>query len=249
MKSEPWNVGAFVGFHRQSRARGKARGFAFAPVRLQTLLTVLRLAVLKANKAGVPKRALANRLAHRQNNLARSQNASFTHTMAAREGIRVFSLIALLSTASARSGGKPALSRRAVAASFFAVVVAGPLAPTTGGLRPGPPAARASYSLYKAASDERSAKLKEGTWKQGRDIDDASFQGLGARNEAEKLRAFKYSRANKAGNAGKFCAGQTSNVSPMMENICVRVGSTKADQATQIIDEFGSAQQANRNRQ
>jgi len=129
-------------------------------------------------------------------------------------------------------GAGGALSRRTLAASLFAVALA-PLPP-----------AQASYTLYKAAQDERDAKILEGSWqRQGRDIEDADYQGLGARNDAERSRALKYSRANKAGTAGKFCAGQTSTVSPMMENLCVRIGSTKADRATQLIDQFGSAQQ------
>jgi hypothetical protein len=140
-----------------------------------------------------------------------------------------------------RGAGPPPSSRRTVASSLLALALAGP--PLA--LVPAP--AWASYSLYKAASDERDAYIKEGKWKQGRDIDDAAFQGVAARSEAERIRALKYSRASKSGSAGKFCAGQTSNVSPMMENLCVRIGTSKADKATQYIDEFGSAQQRNSN--
>lgn len=167
--------------------------------------------------------------------------------MVARIHVVRFSALALLvgGSAGAVPPARAARSRRTFAASLLAAAVVGTGA--DGGFRLGPPAASASYTLYKAASDERSAMLKAGTWKQGRDIDDSEFQGMAARGDAEKLRALKYSRANKAGSAGKYCAGQTANVSPMMENICVRIGTSKADQATQYIDEFGSAQQRNRN--
>mmetsp|Transcript_10504 Transcript_10504/g.35645 ORF Transcript_10504/g.35645 Transcript_10504/m.35645 type:complete len:167 (+) Transcript_10504:2330-2830(+) len=105
------------------------------------------------------------------------------------------------------------------------------------------PPARASYTLYKAASDARDERVKEGTWKQGVDINDAYYQGMGARTEAEKIRRDRYASDAKQGKAGKFCAGQMSVVSPQMENICVRYGLSKADRATQYIDEFGNAQQ------
>lgn len=173
------------------------------------------------------------------------------------QGVAALLLAALAPLGAGGAGapltGRAAPSRRAFAASLLAAAAAGPLAPTAwreGGGRawaPGPPAASASYTLYKAASDERTAMLQAGTWKQGFDIDDSEFQGRGARNEAEKIRAFKYKGEAKAGTAGKFCAGQTANVSPMMENLCVRIGTSKADRATQVIDEFGSAQQRNRN--
>lgn len=111
-----------------------------------------------------------------------------------------------------------------------------------------PRSARASYTLYKAASDARDEKLRQGTWKQGKDIDDAVFQGMAARSDAERIRRDRYKMDVKKGNAGKFCAGQMSVVSPQMENICVRYGLSKADRATQYIDEFGNAQQDNTNR-
>jgi hypothetical protein len=159
----------------------------------------------------------------------------------ARSQLLLLAVVALLAPAGAlRSVLR---SRRAAAGTLAALV----LAPAASLVARPPDAAHASYRLYKAAADERDSMIQAGTWKQGRDVDDAAFQGAAARTEAERVRALKYSKAAKSGSAGKYCAGQTSTVSPMMENLCVRIGSSKADQATQTIDQFGSAQQSNRN--
>lgn len=40
--------------------------------------------------------------------------------------------------------------------------------------------------------------------------------------------------------APQYCAGQTSAVTPMMENICANIGVSKADQSNTMVDDFGN---------
>lgn len=153
-------------------------------------------------------------------------------------------LVALARTADGRVGARTARpSTRAPAQLPRRAACAALAAGALGALGARPEPASASYTMYKAASEARDQKIREGTWKQGIDLDDAAYQGVGARSDYEKKRALQYAIDSRSGKAGKFCAGQMSVVSPQMENLCVRYGVSKADMATQDIDQFGSAVQ------
>jgi hypothetical protein len=91
--------------------------------------------------------------------------------------------------------------------------------------------ASASYALYKAAGDTMAERKATGDWKPGNDR--AILSGI--QDDIKAKRPF--SKPSKY--AGKYCAGQTSGVQPMLENICANIGISKADQSNAQADSLG----------
>ena len=92
--------------------------------------------------------------------------------------------------------------------------------------------ASASYAMYKAASDTMAERKASGDWKPGSDR--ATLASI--QNDIAVKRP--YSKPSKY--EGKYCAGQTSGVQPMLENICANIGISKADQANTQQDVVGN---------
>lgn len=96
-----------------------------------------------------------------------------------------------------------------------------------------PRPASASYALYKAAGDTMMERKASGDWKPGSDRETlASIQA-----DIERKRPIN---PNKVRKQAQYCAGQTSGVQPMLENICSNIGISKADQSNTRVDTFGN---------
>ena len=100
--------------------------------------------------------------------------------------------------------------------------------------------------MYQASQDEYLKAVKEGTLRvERRPVYDDPDK---VRNDpwAERKAAIKakeqagrgYSAAD--GKSGRYCAGDSFYVNPLYENACDRVGVAKADQNTDLRDEFQS---------
>ena len=103
-----------------------------------------------------------------------------------------------------------------------------------GGLsQPNP--AEASYALYSAAQDSYVDRQKSGYVPIATD-DRATLAAI--QTGIERKRGASYT--SKKGKKAQYCAGQTSGVQPMLENICANIGISKADQSNTQVDAFGN---------
>jgi len=94
--------------------------------------------------------------------------------------------------------------------------------------------AHASYALYQSSYDSFQDRKTTG------------FVPV-ATNDRESLaeiqagiRRKRPQSSQKPTKAPQYCAGQTSAVSPMLENICANIGVSKADQSNTVTDAFGN---------
>ena len=103
-----------------------------------------------------------------------------------------------------------------------------------GGLsQPNP--AEASYALYSAAQDSYVDRQKSGFVPVATN-DRATLAAI--QGDIERKRGSSYT--SKKGKKAQYCAGQTSGVQPMLENICANIGISKADQSNTQVDSFGN---------
>ena len=96
-----------------------------------------------------------------------------------------------------------------------------------------PRPASASYALYKAAGDTMAERKASGDWKPGSDRETLASIQAGIERK-------RPTNPNKVRKAPQYCAGQTSGVQPMLENICSNIGISKADQSNTMADTFGN---------
>lgn len=96
--------------------------------------------------------------------------------------------------------------------------------------------AYASYALYQASQQDYTDRKATG-FKPVATSDTATLSQIQA--DIERKKGATYTK-NKAKKAPQYCAGQTSSVSPMMENICQNIGASKADQTNTRKDAFGN---------
>lgn len=97
-----------------------------------------------------------------------------------------------------------------------------------------PRPAEASYALYKASQDtytERKATGYVPVAVSDRESLAAIQAGIARKRPSSQLKVKK---------APQYCAGQTSGVQPMLENICANIGISKADQSNSQVDQFGN---------
>lgn len=125
-------------------------------------------------------------------------------------------------TASSRPGDGPVRSstrRELLFASSIAMVAA----------LPSP--AHASYALYQSSYDSFQERKTTGYVPVATDDKEtlAEIQ--------RDIRRKRPQTALKPEKAPQYCAGQTSAVTPMMENICANIGVSKADQSNSMVDE------------
>eukprot|EP00308_Calcidiscus_leptoporus_P023421 CAMPEP_0119353650 /NCGR_PEP_ID=MMETSP1334-20130426/2762_1 /TAXON_ID=127549 /ORGANISM="Calcidiscus leptoporus, Strain RCC1130" /LENGTH=154 /DNA_ID=CAMNT_0007366981 /DNA_START=117 /DNA_END=581 /DNA_ORIENTATION=- len=97
-----------------------------------------------------------------------------------------------------------------------------------------PRSAEASYALYKASQDSF-IERKETGFVPVATSDRQTLAGIQA-DIARKRPRSEVQLKRKP----QYCAGQMSNVQPMMENICETIGLSKADQSNTLPDEFGN---------
>jgi len=96
-----------------------------------------------------------------------------------------------------------------------------------------PQPASASYALYKAAGDTMAERKASGDWKPGSDR--ATLSAI-----QDDITRKRPGSPNKMKKPPQYCAGQTSGVQPMLENICGNIGISKADQSNAQVDNFGN---------
>jgi hypothetical protein len=95
-----------------------------------------------------------------------------------------------------------------------------------------PTAGHASYALYAASLDTITERKASGDWQKSIGTDTTALQEIQA-GIARKRPTYSQKAATKV---PQYCAGQTSAVSPMMENRCVNIGVSKADQSNAMAD-------------
>ena len=99
-----------------------------------------------------------------------------------------------------------------------------------------PSRAQASYALGQAAQDSYLDRKSTGFVPVATD-DKATIRGIQS-DIADKRPQYRAVKAKKK--PAQYCAGQTSSVTPMLENICEEYGLSKADQSNTAMDEYGS---------
>ena len=101
-----------------------------------------------------------------------------------------------------------------------------------------PTRAQASYALYQASQDSYADRKSTGFVPVATN-DKATLKGIQS-DIAERRPQYRAVKAKKK--PAQYCAGQTSSVQPMLENICAEYGLSKADQSNTAQDEFGNMQ-------
>lgn len=91
----------------------------------------------------------------------------------------------------------------------------------------------ASYAMYQASYDSYTDRKKDPNFKPVATNDRASLAEI--QQDIEQKRGAAYTKRKKK--APQYCAGQTSSVTPMLENICANIGLSKADQTNRVIEE------------
>jgi len=94
--------------------------------------------------------------------------------------------------------------------------------------------AHASYALYQSSYDTFQDRKATGYVPVATD-DRASLAEI-----QKDIRRKRPASAMKPERTPQYCAGQTSAVTPMMENICSNIGVSKADQSNTMTDAFGN---------
>jgi len=97
-----------------------------------------------------------------------------------------------------------------------------------------PGAGHASYALYQASYDSYDERKKTGY------VPVATNDRESLAQIQEDILKKRPQSAMKAKKPGQYCAGQTSAVSPFLENICSNIGVSKADQSNTMSDDFGN---------
>jgi len=92
----------------------------------------------------------------------------------------------------------------------------------------------ASYALYQASYDTYSERKATGYVPVATD-DSATLQQI-----QEDILKKRPQSERKAKKPPQYCAGQTSSVSPFLENVCGNIGVSKADQSNTISDNYGN---------
>lgn len=92
----------------------------------------------------------------------------------------------------------------------------------------------ASYALYSASLDDYQDRKATG-FKPVDTSDKATLEQI--RRDIEKKRGTSNKPRKKP---PQYCAGERSVVQPQFENICERIGPSKADQTNSISDDFGN---------
>merc|ERR1711939_766254 len=103
------------------------------------------------------------------------------------------------------------------------------------GLTAMPMASHASYALYQSSETTMAERKASGDWQRSIGSDTATLQEI----QADILRK-RPQNALKAQKPPQYCAGQTSAVSPFLENRCQVIGVSKADQSNAMVDGFGN---------
>lgn len=98
-----------------------------------------------------------------------------------------------------------------------------------------PRPAQASYAMYQASYDTFQDRKATGYVPVATN-DRASLEEIQA-GIARRRPGYEEKKARKG---TQYCAGQTSGVSPMLENICTNIGISKADQSNTQVDAFGN---------
>jgi len=98
-----------------------------------------------------------------------------------------------------------------------------------------PQAADASYAMYAASKQSFDERKADKDWKPVATSDRASLAEI--QRDISKKRPRSELQLKKP---PQYCAGQMSMVSPMMENRCVNIGISKADQANTRQDQYGN---------
>lgn len=93
----------------------------------------------------------------------------------------------------------------------------------------------ASYALYQASYDSYGERKATG-YVPVATSDKATLSAI--QNDIQRKRP---QSALKAKKPPQYCAGQTSAVSPMLENVCANIGVSKADQSNAMVDSCTSA--------
>jgi hypothetical protein len=115
----------------------------------------------------------------------------------------------------------------------FGAILASGSAPAA--LLGAPGSAEASYAMYAASQKSFDERKADKDWKPVATSDRATLA------EIQRDIARKRPRSELASKkAPQYCAGQMSMVSPMMENMCANIGTSKADQANTRKDTYGN---------
>ena len=93
----------------------------------------------------------------------------------------------------------------------------------------------ASYALYQASYDSYGERKATG-FVPVATSDTATLSAIQGDIQRKRPQS-----ALKAKKAPQYCAGQTSAVSPMLENVCANIGVSKADQSNAMVDSCASA--------
>jgi len=92
----------------------------------------------------------------------------------------------------------------------------------------------ASYALYQASYETYTERKATGYVPVATD-DSATLQQI-----QEDILKKRPQSERKAKKPPQYCAGQTSSVSPFLENVCGNIGVSKADQSNTISDNYGN---------
>jgi hypothetical protein len=93
-----------------------------------------------------------------------------------------------------------------------------------------PTQARASYALYQSSYDSYQDRKATGY------VPVATSDKESLKEIQGDIRSKRPASFRKPQKAPQYCAGQTSAVTPMMENICGNIGVSKADQSNTMVD-------------
>ena len=92
----------------------------------------------------------------------------------------------------------------------------------------------ASYALYSASETTMAERKATGDWQRSIGSDTETLESIQANIVRKRPQAAQSKRAPQ------YCAGQTSAVSPLLENRCGIIGVSKADQSNALTDSYGN---------
>jgi hypothetical protein len=124
----------------------------------------------------------------------------------------------------AHRGEGAVVGRRGALLGFSALVATSAL----------PRGADASYAMYAASQASFDERKKTGY------VPVATSDKESLREIQSDIQRKRPQSALQLKKQPQYCAGQMSNVQPMMENICSNIGLSKADQSNTRKDEFGN---------
>mmetsp|Transcript_135 Transcript_135/g.486 ORF Transcript_135/g.486 Transcript_135/m.486 type:complete len:144 (-) Transcript_135:708-1139(-) len=123
-----------------------------------------------------------------------------------------------------------ASSRRNVLLGVGAMLTTAPAS-----LLAAPHAAQASYAMYAASQKSFEERKADKNWKPVATSDRETLAQIQADIAKKRPRSERLAKKPP-----QYCAGQMSMVSPMMENMCANIGTSKADQANTKLDSYGN---------